>query len=258
MTLTRAAVLRPGDWVRFDGGDHQVVALAGTSVRLRSGRWRASRWCWSRHLMASPEFAVIDGAPAPAVEPFGLLDGLPAKVLDEAREWERHIVEVETGSAARRAARRDTAAGLRPGEHDDAAAGPSQGRRVGVSVRTVQTRRARYAQQGLWGLVDQRAVRAGAATGRADARLVAAIREVIDAETDTSTGTRSRLIRRVGEGGRGHLRAGCRAAAGQDDVLQGDRRARHWPAHVRFGGDAAADREPAAGHVHPDARGPAG
>jgi hypothetical protein len=35
------------------------------------------------------------------------------------------------------------------------------------------------------------------ATGRADARLVAAIRQVVDAETDTSTGTRSRLIRRV-------------------------------------------------------------
>src|SRR5205814_1875755 len=30
------AVLRPGDWVSFDGGDHQVVAVAGTSVRLRS------------------------------------------------------------------------------------------------------------------------------------------------------------------------------------------------------------------------------
>jgi hypothetical protein len=40
-------------------------------------------------------------------------------------------------------------------------------------------------------------VRAWEATGRADARLVAAAREVIDAETDTSTGTRSRLIRRV-------------------------------------------------------------
>jgi hypothetical protein len=68
---------------------------------------------------------------------------------------------------------------------------------LGVGVRAVQTRRARYAQQGLWGLVDQRAVRAWEATGRADARLVAAAREVIDAETDTSTGTRSRLIRRV-------------------------------------------------------------
>ena len=30
------AVLRPGDWVHFDGGEHQVVAVVGTSVRLRS------------------------------------------------------------------------------------------------------------------------------------------------------------------------------------------------------------------------------
>jgi len=28
-------VLRPGDTVHFDGEDHQVVGLAGTSVRLR-------------------------------------------------------------------------------------------------------------------------------------------------------------------------------------------------------------------------------
>ena len=68
---------------------------------------------------------------------------------------------------------------------------------LGVSVRTIQSRRARYARQGLWGLVDQRAVRSWEATGRADARLVAAIREVLDAETHDSTGTRSRLIRRV-------------------------------------------------------------
>lgn len=29
-------VLRIGEWVRFDGGEHQVLGLAGTSVRLRS------------------------------------------------------------------------------------------------------------------------------------------------------------------------------------------------------------------------------
>ena len=57
--------------------------------------------------------------------------------------------------------------------------------------------RARYAHQGLWGLVDQRAVRAQEATGRADARLVAVARQVIEAETHASTGTRGRLIRRV-------------------------------------------------------------
>ena len=61
----------------------------------------------------------------------------------------------------------------------------------------MQLGRVRYAQQGLWGLVDQCGVLEWEATGRADARLVAAAREVIEAERDTSAGTRSRLIRRV-------------------------------------------------------------
>ena len=49
--------------------------------------------------------------------------------------------------------------------------------------------RARYEDQGLWGLVDRRAARAQEATGRADARLVAVARQVIEAETHASTGT---------------------------------------------------------------------
>ena len=36
MTLSTVAVLRPGDWVLYDGSEHQVLALAGTSVRLRT------------------------------------------------------------------------------------------------------------------------------------------------------------------------------------------------------------------------------
>ena len=60
-----------------------------------------------------------------------------------------------------------------------------------------------------------RARELSAATGRADARLVAAIREVIDAETDTSTGTRSRLIRRVVKTVEATTgRAWCRCRAG--------------------------------------------
>jgi putative transposase len=196
MTLSTVAVLRPGDWVRYDGSEHQVLALAGTSVRLRTVDG-ADSVVLAVHLMASPGFAVVDSEPAPSVEPFALLDSLPGAVLDTAREWERHVVEIETG--------------LPPGAEPGVAPKPeydptsttvvdrdrAKAAELGVGVRTVQTRRARYAQQGLWGLVDQRAVRAWEATGRADARLAAAAREVIDAETDTSTGTRSRLIRRV-------------------------------------------------------------
>ena len=98
MTLREAVVLRPGDWVVYDGGEHQVVALAGTSVRLRSGDG-GEQVVLGVHLMGSPGFAVIDGVPSPTVEPFGLLDSLPTPVLDAAREWERHVVEVETGLA---------------------------------------------------------------------------------------------------------------------------------------------------------------
>jgi hypothetical protein len=76
--LMRAAVRRPGDRVRYDGGDYQVIALAGTSVRLRSEHGAESVLPVA-HLMGSSECAVIDGAPTPSGEPFGLMDGLPVK-----------------------------------------------------------------------------------------------------------------------------------------------------------------------------------
>lgn len=82
--------------MHFDGGEHQVVAVAGTSVRLRAPVGTESVVLAS-YLMASPGFMVVGWAPMPRVEPFGLLDGLPEEVLAEAREWERHLVEVETG-----------------------------------------------------------------------------------------------------------------------------------------------------------------
>jgi putative transposase len=49
------SVLRPGDWVRFDGDDHQVVALAGVSVRLKSTAG-TEMVVLAAHLMGSPGF----------------------------------------------------------------------------------------------------------------------------------------------------------------------------------------------------------
>jgi putative transposase len=196
VTLTRAAVLRPGDWVAFDGGEYQVLALAGTSVRLRSTKGRETV-VLAAYLMAAPQFVVIDAAPLPPVEPIGLFDALSVTVRDEACAWERHVVEVETGLPPGAAVGTIPRRGFDPASTTLVQRDQTKATELGVSVRTVQNRRARYAQQGLWGLVDQRAARVSAATGRTDPRLVAAIREVIDAETDTSTGTRSRLIRRV-------------------------------------------------------------
>jgi len=111
VTLMRAAVLRPGDWVRYDGADHQVIALAGTSVRLRSDVG-AESVVLVAYLMASPEFAVIDGTPTPSVEPFGLMDGLPGEGARAGARMGTPHRGGEDGVTAGRAARRNPARGL--------------------------------------------------------------------------------------------------------------------------------------------------
>ncbi|MFF3275861.1 Mu transposase C-terminal domain-containing protein [Streptomyces chrestomyceticus] len=196
MTAGGGSVLRPGDWITFDGDEHQVVALAGTAVRLRSAAG-AESVVLASYLMAAPDFAVTGTEPRPEMEPLGLLDTLPEPARAAAVEWQRHVVEVETGLPP----------GAEPGtpardEYDPVTRtvverAQAKADELGVSLRTVMDKRSRYARQGLWGLVDQRLVRVKEATGRADARLVAAIRQVLDDQTQVSTGTRSRVIRRV-------------------------------------------------------------
>ncbi|MFD8964437.1 Mu transposase C-terminal domain-containing protein [Streptomyces sp. NPDC059568] len=149
------------------------------------------------YLMASPGFAVTGTDPLPALDPVGLLSTVPAPALSSAREWERHVVEVETGLPP------DAAPGTTPRPEYDLATRSLAEREAAkavelkVGIRTVQGRRYAYARQGLWGLVDQRTARLADTTGRADARLVAAVEEVVAEQTTASTGTRSRLIRRV-------------------------------------------------------------
>ncbi|MEV7708279.1 Mu transposase C-terminal domain-containing protein [Streptomyces sp. NPDC088270] len=189
-------VLRPGDWVTYDRGDHQVVALAGTSVRLRSVAGSESVVLAS-HLMAAPDFAVTGTELLPVLEPSGLLATLPESVQEAAREWERHMVEIETGLPFGAAPGTPPRPGYDPAAFSLMERMAAKARELGVTVRTVQSRRSRYVRQGVWGLVDQRTTQTWEATGRADARLVAAVQEVLDAETHASTGTRSRLIRRV-------------------------------------------------------------
>ena len=195
-------VLRVGEWVRFDGDEDQVVALAGTSVRLRS-RGGAAQVVLLAFLLAAADFELLDEQQAvPSVEPFGLLETLPSEVLQQARRWERHIAEVVTGRLP------DALEGSQPRPGYDPAASTVKDRDAvkaaeltaagqPTSARTVMRMRLRYAEQGLWGLVDQRFVRGSELVSRADERLVAAIRAELDAQTHASTGTRGRLMRRV-------------------------------------------------------------
>ncbi|WP_245724698.1 hypothetical protein [Micromonospora citrea] len=154
MGAGKLPVLRVGEWVRFDGDEHQVVALAGTSVRLRS-RGGVAQVVLLAFLLAAADFELLDEQQAvPAVEPLGLLETLPHEVLERARRWERHLVEVVTG----RAPEAPEGAGPRPGydpaastlkDRDAAKAVELSAAGQPTSARTVTRMRLRYAEQGL-------------------------------------------------------------------------------------------------------------
>jgi hypothetical protein len=110
----RPGVLSVGDQVVFGAAVHTVVAISGTKIRLLSGPGEASVVALP-FLLAAEDFELVGSAPAaPKIEPRGLLDELPEKVLAAAKDWERPG--------------RDRApAGIRPGDAVDDGAGEGEG-----------------------------------------------------------------------------------------------------------------------------------
>ena len=119
------------------------------------------------------------------MEPIGLLEALPVEVLERARRWERHIVEVVTGRPPDAPQATPPRAGYDPAtstvkDRDAAKATELTATGQPTSARTVTRMRLRYAEQGLWGLVDQRVTRGSDLVGKADERLVTAILAELD------------------------------------------------------------------------------
>jgi hypothetical protein len=190
--------LRIGDRVVFSGAEYSVVALSGSLVRLvaESGETAVVAMAY---LAGAPDFAVVGAGPRARLAPTGLLEALPEKAAAAAREWERHLAEVETGLPP----------GAEPGtaprpEFDPVARtlterAQAKADELGVTLRTVERMLRRYRDQGLWGLVDARYAKRARPTGNVDPRVVAAAAAVIDAQKDASTGTKSRAVRKIRE-----------------------------------------------------------
>ncbi|MFE9328841.1 Mu transposase C-terminal domain-containing protein [Nocardia sp. NPDC052278] len=151
-------------------------------------------------LLGDPTLELV--ATAPVTPPLRSLDRLPDHVVEQALWWEQHLMEVLTGLPP------DPAPGavMRP-EYDLRRRSLRErelakldelhrlGHRVGLT--TLKRQRRNYERDGIWGLVDHRATRQRSAAGRVDDRVVAAVRQAIGEETDRSTGTVTRLRRRV-------------------------------------------------------------
>ncbi|MEU6603182.1 Mu transposase C-terminal domain-containing protein [Streptomyces flaveolus] len=149
-------------------------------------------------LFADAGFEVLDAPRVPRVPPLGLLESLPETVRERALAWERHVREVETGRPDGTGAVGPARAEYDPqtrtlAQREEAKASELSAAGMPTSAVTVRRMRARYRQDGVWGLVDHRAARPQSVLGRADERVVAALREVLEAGRERSSGTLGRL-----------------------------------------------------------------
>lgn len=204
MSVSRPPVVAVGAEVRYAGSTYTVIGLVGGQVCLADVAGAVSQVPVGR-LLADAGFGLVTPTPKrAALTSSALLDGVPPEATRQALWWERHLVEVIAGlppeheRGARVKPQYDpTLRSLRQREIAKVAELAGAGQQV--ALRTLQRARQRYEAKGLWGLVDARLSRPSAPLGRADARVVEAIRQAVAEQTDTSTGTVGRLRRRVAQ-----------------------------------------------------------
>ena len=164
MTVSRPPSLRVGDEIVIDGAAHTVARLTGSRAWLVDVTGAESSVTLAE-LLSAPGFRMMTRAAA-ALPPQGLLDSLPVEAVDQARWWERHIVEAITGVPP------EAGQGARPRPEYDPAVRTLRQRelaKVGelaqdgyqVPLSTFQRLRLAYEKRGVWGLVDHRAGQAG-------------------------------------------------------------------------------------------------
>ncbi|SEP54561.1 hypothetical protein [Amycolatopsis saalfeldensis] len=180
------------------------------------------------------------------------LDDLPDEIAELARQWERHVVEADTGLPP------DAPVGAVPGppfdsnrttvrERETARAAELTAAGMSASVSTVQRMWRCYRAEGLCGLVDSRAHRRTSAHGWTDEWVVSAIREAFGEQASRSTGTRDRLRRQM-EAIRG--RAARRDGAVEGDVQPAGLAVVHRAAHLRRRDHPPLGSEPTGRIVH--------
>lgn len=198
----RPMLLSLGDRVRYDGREHTVAALHGTSVRLVDDA-QAPAVVLLGHLLASDGFAVVSnvGPSRPPLPQEGVMEGLPEEAVTRAQWWQRHLTELLTGrpggdpQAPVRAEYDPAVHSLRQRELTKLAELREAGEDVALS--TLQRFRTRFENEGVTGLVDGRLRKPATGTGRADPRVVAAIEKVTGSRTNEATVSAQVLRRKV-------------------------------------------------------------
>ena len=80
----------------FSGAEYSVVALSGSLVRLLADSGEAAVVAMA-YLAGAPDFAVVGAGPGARGWRRRAAGGAAGQGREAARDWERHLTEVETG-----------------------------------------------------------------------------------------------------------------------------------------------------------------
>jgi transposase InsO family protein len=180
-----------GDRILAGGVPNVVVSVSGSWVRLADDKGTVQT-VTAAELADSSRFGIPSPVPPRGPRPETGLEGMPAAAVEEASWWEAHIAEVVYGL------RPDAPAGTRPRpqydpgrtsltEREKAKAAELSEAGKPVPASTVKHRRQRWEAYGLPGLADRRLSRRRRPAGRADDRVVAAMRQAIGEASGAST-----------------------------------------------------------------------
>ncbi|RIR87692.1 Mu transposase C-terminal domain-containing protein [Mycobacteroides abscessus] len=193
------------DCLQFDGASWQVVAQDGTVLSLKNLVTGRIRRLQVTDLLGDDSYLPERSNPLPDLSRSAILETLDPDTRARTEILHRHVVEVLTGvppvngdDAVDDVAPKPQ---YNPGNllADRVAAKAAELLQAAapVSERMLWRYLAAYRRDGIAGLVDQRKRRESNPTGRLDPRLVSLLDEAIAAQTNISTGTKSRVIAQV-------------------------------------------------------------
>ncbi|MFB6554268.1 integrase [Streptomyces sp. NPDC056405] len=208
------------------GEQYTVSALSGTTVHLAPAPGSAASPIAAviQFLAVAEDFAVLDSTGLVlAARPFpnwAMLEGVSPDCARDARTWQRHVIEVDTGLLP------GVPEGSRPREGYDPdrftlvqryqrkAAELSAVLEWTVSWKTVQRKRLAYKQDGIWGLVDKRCTRKSTLHGRTDSRVVDLLLALHERQAKEQAATDARtLFKNLRRTARARLGAGVKVPA---------------------------------------------
>lgn len=196
--VLRAAAVRVGDEIRLAGESFTVLSITDGAARLINAAGERSAVPFPA-LCTDPSLVLVSTSWPPLCSE-DALTGVPPEAVERARWWERHLLEVitgrpETGVDTDSVGFDPTVTTLRRREMAKLTELNDEGHVL--TLRTLQRQRKAYQRDGLLGVLDRRYRPNRPVHGRVDPRVSETVSDLIQAETELSTGTVRRLKRKT-------------------------------------------------------------